>query len=195
MTLVPYFEWDLSTMCMFASPVWGPWVVLLRVPLWFSMPLNVMLNVVRFQKCVIDWNDSDSRFVVNVPSVSYVADTACRVCGRVRATVQRLSVCLSRLSTIPAAWRPGLLLGSPWAGKISTIPSFGHFTLLRLICCCGPNRQEVLIDSSGCRCARHSAANARSVTFSAAVEGWLQTCCYCNCWSGTILHVLRWVIF
>ena len=93
MTLVPYFEWDLSTLCMFASPVWGPWVVLLRVPLWFSMPLNVMLNVVRFQKCVVDWNDSDSRFVVNVPSVSYVADTACRVCGRVHATVQRLSVC------------------------------------------------------------------------------------------------------
>jgi len=63
-----------------------------------------------------------------------------------------------------------------------SVPSVDLCSSVRCVCCWVPRGQEISIDRSNsaaaarCTAARRSSANASSVVFTAAVEGWTQTC-------------------
>jgi len=113
--------------------------------------------------CVDGWNGGRRKSCYNTPSTRiyciltvFPVSTACRHYSR--------------------GTRQGLCNGT--VSVRLSIQAINRCSSVQRVCCCGFGGQEISIDccTAGAAAARRSAANASSVTFTAAVEGWTQTC-------------------
>ena len=85
---------------------------------------------------------------------------------------------------LPTQYAEQGLCNGMWSIHLS-VP-FTHHTPMLQVCCCGPSKQETVIDcclvlSSIHTKARCVAANAGSATLSAGVGSWTQTCLDTKC--------------
>ena len=133
---------------------------------------------------------------VQHPAVYFLSQPGSSVLPQRQLHVSRLHHCGLLTYWLMASWTHGLY----WqCSHMKVYASVGCLSVRPpQVCCCGLGGQEVDWLLHG----RHSAANASSVTLTAGVGSWTQTCSgclsswkYCHYWKSSYMHLVLAEVF